>query len=126
MLPVSLQNLNSHIEFDTEALISNMSFYISKTESNADEVGVFKLKDNANITQVVDAIAAHLKQREQGFKNVDQAGYDKIQKSVLTSNNGYVLVVVCNSPEIANQIFNDMVRGNSSGKKGLSTVNIPY
>ncbi len=89
------EQLSTHFDFP-KGTLSEFSYYISSSETSADEVGVFHLASADMAEQALFAINQHLSSRSDSFRETAKSEYDKLQTAVIRGAGNHIILVVCN------------------------------
>ena len=104
MVEVTPDQLDTHLSIAPSAL-EDYCFYISSTEGNSDEIGIFRAVDETSVVDLKDAVSEHLMQLETRFSGLDQTESDKISKCIFTDYQQWVFLVISSNPTQAGEIL---------------------
>ncbi len=104
MVEVTSDQLGTHLSISPSAL-EDFCFYISNTEGNSDELGIFRAVNEDSVVNLKSAVSEHLMQLESRFEKLDQAESAKIQKCIFAEYQQWVFLIITSNPEKAKEIL---------------------
>lgn len=90
--------------------IEEISFYIPKTNLQADEVAVIKVKDEAKVEDMKKQIEAKVNENGEGFKDYLPEQYNLVENKVLKSERTYILLAVSKDAEKIEEAFDGSLK----------------
>lgn len=93
MVQLQADQLERHYSLP-EGLVEDYSVYISTSPGNGSELACFQLAEQDDYEQLEEAIAKHVAERAQGFKEVNPEAYQQIQGYTLYRNGELVLLSI--------------------------------
>ena len=85
--------------------VDDYSVYIEGSGGFADEVAVFKMKDEKDDTYIKDVISKRIEQRKKDFTGYNSWELDKIEKNQVSEEGKYVCFIISDNVDKANNIF---------------------
>ena len=90
-----LQKIYPDMNFD---YITDFTVFTSSSGATAEEIAVFKLKNNTYMSSVKQSIENHINDQITNFENYVPEEIYKIKNSVMNINNNIILYVACDTP----------------------------
>ena len=84
-----------------------ISLYTPKTNMDAEELLIIKLKDDEQAEEVLKAIETRLNTQKTSFEGYGIAQYDLLEHSILNVHGNFILFVVHSDADKADQTFVD-------------------
>ena len=81
--------------------------YIPKTNIEANEIGIFKVKDTKNIDNIKEKVENRIKMQADIFKDYLPEEYYLIEKHVLKTKDNYILFIISEETETIEEIFDE-------------------
>jgi hypothetical protein len=81
--------------------------YIPKTNIEANEIGIFKVKDSKNIDIINEKIENRIEKQADIFKDYLPEEYYLIEKNVLKTKDNYILFIVSEDAETIEEVFDE-------------------
>ncbi len=94
-----------------EGTVEEAAVYISTDSARADEIAVFKLAPGRDGAQVIDAVNSRVRSKEQSFRNISPAEYEKLTSAVSVNISGYVVLAVTAHPDTARAMIGELFYG---------------
>mgnify|MGYP001167468363 FL=1 len=111
---ISMSELNSdritkYYDIDMEK-IESFSSYIEGSGGFADEVSVFKMKSEDDISAAKEAVESRIAQRKKDFDGYNSWELDKIEENCISVQGKYILFVISDNSQEAEKIFKDYLK----------------
>lgn len=100
-------DISGHIDVPEDS-VTQTSIYIADSSSSAVELACFKLKDPDDNKAILEAISKHIASKLKGYSQSPKES-ELIRNYVTDTCNGYVFMVISESPEAAAKAFRDAV-----------------
>ena len=100
-------DISGHIDVPEDS-VTQTSIYIADSSSSAVELACFKLKDPDDNKAILEAISKHIASKLKGYSQSPKES-ELIRNYVTDTFNGYVFMVISESPEAAAKAFRDAV-----------------
>ena len=106
MISLDIEDISVHYGFNSN-YIDDFSAYASKTESCADEIAVFKIKNSDERQTVIDALMEKVKQKSLSYKDLNTKEFDKFSPNSVSLHGDYIVVLICASPDLGYQLLDE-------------------
>ncbi len=100
-------DISGHIDVPEDS-VTQTSIYIADSSSSAVELACFKLKNPNDNKAILEAISKHIALKLKGYSQSPKES-ELIRNYVTDTCNGYVFMVISESPEAAAMAFRDAV-----------------
>lgn len=81
--------------------------YIPKTNIEASEIGIFKVKDSKDIDTIKEKIENRVKGQADIFADYLPEEYYLIEKNVLKTKDNYILYIISEDSEVIEKVFDE-------------------
>ena len=105
MTELSADRVNSYYDIDLKKL-EDFSIYIEGSGGYADEVAIFKVKDNKDIEDIKASIDDRIKNRLKDFDGYNSEELVKIKDNLVLVKGKYILFVISENNDKAKSTFN--------------------
>ena len=105
MTELSADRVNSYYDIDLKKL-EDFSIYIEGSGGYADEVAIFKVKDNKDIEDIKASIDDRIKNRLKDFDGYNSEELVKIKNNLVLVKGKYILFVISENNDKAKSTFN--------------------
>ena len=105
MTELSADRVNSYYDIDLKKL-DDFSIYIEGSGGYADEVAIFKVKDNKDIEDIKASINDRIKNRLKDFDGYNSEELVKIKDNLVLVKGKYILFVISENNDKAKSTFN--------------------
>ena len=105
MVGVGQDRLTKYYQVPQDDLAS-MSVYLCSSLASADEVAVFKAKDQNGVSAIKEALEKRVAERMTAFQNYNPTEYAKVKNNVIAVKGDYVFFDISADPTKAREIFN--------------------
>lgn len=105
MTELSADRVNSYYDIDLKKL-EDFSIYIEGSGGYADEVAIFKVKDNKDIEDIKASINDRIKNRLKDFDGYNSEELVKIKDNLVLVKGKYILFVISENNDKAKSTFN--------------------
>ena len=105
MTELSADRVNSYYDIDLKKL-EDFSIYIEGSGGYADEVAIFKVKDNKDIEDIKASINDRIKNRLKDFDGYNSEELVKIKNNLVLVKGKYILFVISENNDKAKSTFN--------------------
>lgn len=90
-----LQKIYSDINFND---VTDFTVLISASGATAEEIAVFKVKNNAYINNIKQSIENHISNQINNFENYVPEEIYKIKNSIVSENKNIIVYIACDTP----------------------------
>lgn len=104
MTEVSSERMPSYYNLDLE-LLEEYSVYIDGSGGFADELAIFKVKNEKDIETVKQSIQSRLEDRKKVFESYSPEEFDKLQNCVIKEQGAYILFSVSDDNSTVEKCF---------------------
>lgn len=111
MTEVPRDQLTKHYSVNAEpgVLLQDYSYYINQSANNGTEVTCFVLESEELFPELEKIVSEHIASKAAGFKEMNPAEYEMIQRYTVEQDGRYVLVAVTENNAAAVKIFLSML-----------------
>ena len=79
------------------------------TEGKADEIAVIKLKDEADINELIDSLKVHLKDRKGIYESYDTSQLSRVEDASLYSKGSYAVLIICDNKKNVKSVIDEAI-----------------